>query len=82
MDDLLAGLQAFSDGDVVGARNCFARVVQANPSNAQGWLWLGHCVRDPEKKQFCYQRAYQLDPQNIEILSMVNVKKPSNPTSG
>ncbi len=64
MDDLMAGLQAFSDGDIAGAQNHFARVVKVNPMNAQAWLWLGHCIRDPEKKKFCYQRAYQLDPHN------------------
>jgi Tfp pilus assembly protein PilF len=79
MDDLLAGLQAFSEGDIAVAQGYFARVVKVNPSNSQAWLWLGHCIRDPEKKQFCYQRAYQLDPQNPEILSTVNLKNRNLP---
>ncbi len=60
------GVQAARAGDFKTAQTYFVRVVQANPNSEKGWLYLGHCLADPEKRITCYQRVLKLNPYNQE----------------
>ncbi|MGB8215223.1 MAG: hypothetical protein WCE68_16865 [Anaerolineales bacterium] len=64
-DNLLQlAIQAARAGEVEKARACFAEIVRTDPRSEAGWLGLGECLSDPEKKRFCYQRVLEIDPAN------------------
>lgn len=66
MDDqnLLLGIEEAKKGNYGKAAEYLARVVQSDPTNMDGWLFLGHCLPDVEKRRYCYQRALAISPQN------------------
>jgi tetratricopeptide (TPR) repeat protein len=63
-DDLAKAIAAAKAGDLQQARTILAGIVQANPQSEQGWLWLGHCMKDPQKRLYCYQKVLTLNPGN------------------
>jgi tetratricopeptide (TPR) repeat protein len=63
-DDLIRAIAAVKAGDLQGAQAILSRVVQTNPRSEQGWLWLGNCLSDPQKRLFCYQKVLVINPQN------------------
>ena len=63
-DDLQHGIAAFKAGDIQKAQSLFAGIVRRNPKSEPGWLWLGHCLSDPQKREYCYQKVLALNPQN------------------
>ncbi len=60
------GVQAARNGDYQKAQGYFAQVVRANPKAEKGWLYLGHCLSDPEKRAQCYRQVLKLNPSNQE----------------
>lgn len=63
-DDLIQAIAALKAGDRQGAQAILTRIVQANPRSEQGWLWLGYCLSDVQKRITCYQKVIEIDPQN------------------
>jgi tetratricopeptide (TPR) repeat protein len=63
-DDLVKAIAAAKAGDLQQARTILAGIVQANPQSEQGWLWLGHCMKDPQKRLYCYQKVLTINPGN------------------
>jgi tetratricopeptide (TPR) repeat protein len=84
-EDLLKlGVQAAKAGDYEKARTFFVKVVQADPNSERGWLYLGHCLSDGEKKNFCYQRVLKINPSNpqaIKALAMITRSERVAPTN-
>ncbi len=74
------GVQAANAGDYQKAQAYFVRVVQANPKSEKGWLYLGHCLADPEKRMDCYQRVLRLNPSNQEAQrALSTLTRPDRP---
>lgn len=60
------GIQAAQSGDIRLARKLLIEAVRQHPDSAQAWFWLGNVLEDAEKKQYCHNRALQLDLALIE----------------
>lgn len=66
-DDIFRlGVQAARDGDYEIAQSYFIQVVKTNPNSEKGWLYLGHCISDHSKREYCYQKVLKLNPSNQE----------------
>jgi hypothetical protein len=61
---LQKGMKAARRGHKEPARKLLSQVVQADPANEQGWLWLARVVDQPEQQQKCLERVLQINPQN------------------
>jgi len=61
---LQAGLAAAQAGERVKARELLQRVVEADESNLQAWLWLSDLVNTLEDREVCLANVLTLDPAN------------------
>lgn len=64
--DLLAGVQAYRDGDLEAAEAALQRHVQANPRSAAGWYELGLVQMERnqgDKARPLFEKALALNPQ-------------------
>lgn len=65
---LLAEL-AFKKGDLVGAKTLYLAIVDADPSSADAWYWLGviyEAEKDPIRARSAWRKATAIDPNHIE----------------
>jgi len=60
------GLQAAQRGDKAKAISYLSKYVLENPKSEDGWLWLGDCLTDIEKRSYCYNRVIELNPEHRE----------------
>jgi uncharacterized membrane protein len=68
VDDWLeAGIVAAKVGERRAARALLRRVVEHDPANVQGWLWLSEVVDDTDAKAHCFERVLALDPDDQRI---------------
>ena len=72
-----SGVQAARDGDFAKAQAYFIQVVQANPNSEKGWLYLGHCLPDQPKREYCYRRVLKLNPANQEAEKALAALRPA-----
>jgi tetratricopeptide (TPR) repeat protein len=84
-DDLAKAIAVAKAGDLQQARTILAGIVQANPQSEQGWLWLGHCMKDPQKRLYCYQKVLTINPRNEvarrAILTLGTNAQPAQPST-
>ncbi|MBK8783049.1 MAG: hypothetical protein IPO22_14865 [Anaerolineales bacterium] len=74
------GVQAANTGDYQKAQAYFSQFVQANPNSEKGWLYLGHCLADAEKRVTCYQRVLRINPSNEEAQRALSaLSQPNRP---
>jgi hypothetical protein len=78
-DALLKGIELAQKGDFGQAANYFASVVQSDPASEDGWFWLGLCVTDPKKREFCFRRVLTLNPNQQEAREQLNILVPPAP---
>jgi len=69
---LQKGMKAAKRGHKEPAQRLLGQVVQADPSNEQGWLWLSRVVDAPEQKAQCLERVIQLNPDNQWAVEQLN----------
>ena len=62
--NVLMGIRAAAAGDFKQACISISAAVQADPTNEEAWLLLGHCLDNPAKRSACYQRVLELNPSN------------------
>lgn len=62
--NLLKAIEGAKMGNYEQAARYLAMVVQSDPLFVDGWILLGHCLPDIEKRKYCYQRALMIDPKN------------------
>ena len=58
------GIAAVASGKRAEARELLLRVVDADESNLQAWLWLSDVVTTLEDREVCLQNVLALDPEN------------------
>lgn len=58
------GIDAVRAGDKVKARRLLQQVVNADPNNEVGWMWLASAVDTPAERRACLQRALKINPGN------------------
>ncbi|MBI5563506.1 MAG: hypothetical protein HY870_01330 [Chloroflexi bacterium] len=61
---LQAGIAAAKAGERGKARELLQRVVTADESNLQAWLWLSDVVNTLEDQEVCLENVLTLDPNN------------------
>jgi hypothetical protein len=61
---LQAGIAAAKAGERGKARELLQRVVAADESNLQAWLWLSDVVNTLEDQEVCLENVLTLDPNN------------------
>ncbi|MBP7686582.1 MAG: tetratricopeptide repeat protein [Thermoflexales bacterium] len=61
---LQAGIAAAKAGERGKARELLQRVVAADESNLQAWLWLSDVVNTLEDQEVCLENVLTLDPDN------------------
>jgi tetratricopeptide (TPR) repeat protein len=61
---LQAGIAAAKAGERGKARELLQRVVAADESNLQAWLWLSDVVNTLEDQEVCLENVLTLDPSN------------------
>jgi len=61
---LQKGIKAARRGHKEPAQRLLSQVVEADPHNEQGWLWLARVVDDPQMQAQCLQRALAINPDN------------------
>lgn len=66
IDELLyRGKIAANNHDNGLARQLLSQVVQRDPRNEQGWLWLSGVVDEPERIRYCLKRVLAINPENV-----------------
>lgn len=69
---LLQGASFARKGELIRAFECFLKVIDQNPNSSNGWYNLAICLgmlcnrHHDSLINYCYDRALQLDPQNVE----------------
>lgn len=72
----MQGIQAARSGDTAKAIPLLASVVKNFPDSEQGWLWLGHCLEDKEKRRYCYQKVLSLNPSSQDAKKWLALLSP------
>lgn len=63
-ENLQKGINAAKNGDYEKAVTNLIKTIQEEPQNEQGWLFLGHCLKDKEKRKYSYERVLKINPAN------------------
>lgn len=63
------------------ARKLLAECVQRESTNETAWLWLSVCADTTDQKQFCLEKALQINPNNAQsrraLEKLLAVEQPS-----
>ncbi len=77
---LQAALIAARASDLEDAAVLFARrLVKQEPSSEQGWLGLGFCIPDKNKREYCFQRVLAINPKNTQARQALNLLEDTHP---
>lgn len=55
-------IELIKQGNVAEGAKILSTVIKDEPDNEQAWLWMSACVGDREKKIYCLQRVFQINP--------------------
>lgn len=83
VDMVEQGVAAAQRGDLAQARTLLMEAVRAYPQSEIGWLWLGKCMAEPDRREFCFKRVLAINPQNAEaqrLLQTPAITAPSAPS--
>ena len=75
--NVLMGIRAAAAGDFKQACISISAAVQADPTNEEAWLLLGHCLDDPAKRSACYQRVLEINPSSD--LARISLSRANSP---
>jgi len=70
---LYEGAQALAAGDKERARELLLRVVEADESVEEAWLWLSGAVDDPDDQRTALENVLALNPSNPHALYGIEV---------
>lgn len=48
------------------AENLYRQIIEEAPENASAWIGLASVVRDPAEQEIAYERALEIEPDNLE----------------
>lgn len=74
------GIRQFREGNAPGAYGTFRDVVNYDPNNEFGWIWLSVTSQDYGEKRAALERALQINPNSAharEALRALNLEAPS-----
>lgn len=61
---LYEGARALTEGDKERARELLLRVVEADETVEEAWLWLSGAVDDPDDQRTALENVLALNPSN------------------
>ncbi len=70
---LYEGALALQQGDIERGRDLLLRLVEADESNEEAWLWLSGAVDDPDDQRTALENVLALNPQNQYALYGLDV---------
>jgi tetratricopeptide (TPR) repeat protein len=59
-----AALEAIDQGQTARARDLFTRLLRADSSKAEYWLWMSTLVESEQERIYCLESALRVDPTN------------------
>lgn len=59
-----AALEAIDQGQTARARDLFTRLLRADSSKAEYWLWMSTLVETEQERIYCLESALRTDPDN------------------
>jgi hypothetical protein len=59
-----AALEAIDQGQTARARDLFTRLLRADSSKAEYWLWMSTLVDTDQERIYCLESALRVDPDN------------------
>jgi tetratricopeptide (TPR) repeat protein len=59
-----AALEAIDQGQTARARDLFTRLLRADSSKAEYWLWMSTLVESTQERIYCLESALRVDPSN------------------
>jgi hypothetical protein len=63
-DTLQQAIDTARGGNITLASRLLARYVTVDSKNETAWIWLAACLDDPGKRDYCLQKAHELNPQS------------------
>ena len=78
---LQAALNAARTGNLETAAGLFAQLVNEDPASEQGWLGLGLCISDKEKRDYCFRRVLSINPNNTQAKQALELLEVSFPAA-
>src|SRR5215210_1888971 len=63
------GQQAARSGYAAVAHALFVSAIEADPRNADAWLWRAATAASPAEGVACLERVLQIDPANLRALA-------------
>jgi len=64
INELRRAISLIKHGDRVKGKKTLLAILERDPQNETAWLWLATCMKQPEEKQACLQKALQINPLN------------------
>jgi tetratricopeptide (TPR) repeat protein len=76
---LTEAIAAARAGNRSEARELLARLLRADSSNVEYWIWMSAVVESPRERKYCLESALRLDPTNraaLRGLAIIGARKP------
>lgn len=78
---LREGVEKARAGDRLAARRLLEEVVEQDPVNEMGWLWLASCVNTVVERRACLQHVLEINPNNDRAKEALRRLSSSTPTT-
>lgn len=78
---LKTGIEAAQSGNKIIARHILEQVVNKDPKNEMGWLWLASVVDTVDERRDCLQRVLSINPNNERARQALSRIPRSTPTT-
>lgn len=78
---LTEAIAAARAGNRSEARELLARLLRADSSNVEYWIWMSAVVESPRERKYCLESALRLDPTNraaLRGLAIIGARKPDD----
>ena len=76
---LQQALDAIQLGDKEGGQQLLVQLIEAEPKDAQAWLWLAKTMEDDDRRRQCYWRVLDIFPHNYEARKALGVLPKQEP---
>ena len=63
-DTLQQAIDTARSGNITLASRLLARYVTVDSKNETAWIWLAACLDDPDKRDYCLNKAHEINPDS------------------
>ena len=79
---LARAIIAIKAGDMAAGQELLEELLQREPDNVSGWLWLSAAVRSDEERRHCLEQVLRIHPNHPQALRGLEKLSPPSPVSG